>query len=97
MSICGDPVQVPLEPATWLQAASGALGAAAVLPPLEGAGEACLAALQRLLAAAAAVLQKQTLLLLPPLGRLAVTLQAPPLLQPAMHLEASLLQSMLLG
>ena len=89
ISVCGDPVQVPLEPATWLRAASGALGAAAVLPPWEGAGEACLAALQRLLAAAAAVLQEQTHLLLPPLGRLAISSEAPPLLQLAMHLEAS--------
>ena len=80
LKICGDSVQVALKPPAWLQAALGALGAAAALPPLGGAGEACLAVLQRLLAAAAAVLQEQTLLLLPPLGRLAVSLGVPPLL-----------------
>lgn len=78
LKICGDPVQVPLNPPTWLQAVLGALLAAAVLPPLEGVGEACLAVLRRHLAAAAAV--SQTLLPLPPLGHLAISLGPPPLL-----------------
>ena len=80
LKICGDPVQVPLKPPAWLQAVLGALVAAAVLPLLEGAGEAFLAVLQRLLAAAAAVLQGQILLPLPPLGHLAISLGAPTLL-----------------